>query len=83
MHLLQSIIPGQRWGIALVRPRSWKLYFKGGWTEEPRWIDHQAALLIRGNHAVSIAILTERSGSHGYGRETLRGIAARLLAGLG
>ena len=83
MHLLQSIVPGQRWGIARVRPRGWQLYFKGGWTEEPRWIDHQAALLIRSNHAVSIAILTEGSGSHGYGRETLRGIAARLLAGLG
>jgi len=82
MHLLDSIIPGQRWGIARVRPHGWKLYFKGGWTEDPRWIDHQAALLTRGSRAVSIAILTEGSGSHAYGRETLRGIAARLLAGL-
>jgi hypothetical protein len=82
MHLLESIVFGQRWGIARVSPHGWRLYFKGGWTEEPRWIDHQAALLTRGDRAVSIAILTEGSGSHGYGRETLRGIAARLLAGL-
>jgi hypothetical protein len=82
LHLLASIIPGQRWGIAQVRPRGWRLYFKGGWTEEPRWIDHQAALLRRGDRAVSIAILSEGSGSHAYGRETLRGIAARLLGGL-
>ena len=82
MHLLGSIVPSQRWGIAGVRPRGWKLYFKGGWTEEPHWTDHQAALLTRGRRAVSIAILTEGSGSHGYGRATLRGIAARLLAGL-
>jgi hypothetical protein len=82
MHLLESSVPGQRWGIARVRPSGWKLYFKGGWTEEPRWIDHQAALLTRRDRAVSIAILTQGGGSHGYGRETLRGIAARLLAGL-
>jgi len=82
MHLLESIVRGQRWGIARVRPPGWRLYFKGGWTEEPRWIDHQAALLTRGNRAISIAILTEGSGSHSYGRATLRGIAARLLAGL-
>jgi hypothetical protein len=82
MHLLQSIVPGQRWGIARVRPPGWRLYFKGGWTDDPRWIDHQAALLTRGNRAVSIAVLTEGSGSHVYGRETLRGVAARLLTGL-
>jgi hypothetical protein len=82
LHLLESIIPGQRWGVAQVRPHGWRLYFKGGWTEEPRWIDHQAALLTRGDRAVSIAILTEGSGSHSYARETLRGIAARLLRGL-
>jgi hypothetical protein len=82
MHLLESIIPAQHWGIARVRPPGWKLYFKGGWTEDPSWIDHQAALLTRGRRSVSIAILTEDNGSHGYGRATLRGIAARLLAGL-
>ncbi len=82
MHLLQSIVPGQRWGIARVRPPGWRLYFKGGWTDDPRWIDHQAALLARGNRAVSIAVLTQGSGSHVYGRETLRGVGARLLTGL-
>jgi hypothetical protein len=82
LHLLESIIPGQRWGIAAARPNGWTMYFKGGWTEDPRWIDHQVALLTHRGHAVSIAILTQGSGSHAYGRETLRGIAARLLRGL-
>ena len=82
MRLLASVVPSQRWGVALVRPRGWKLYFKGGWTEDPSWIDHQVALLRRGRQAVSIAILTEDSGSHEYGRATLRGIALRLVSGL-
>jgi hypothetical protein len=82
MHLLASIVPSQRWGIARVRPPGWKLYFKGGWTEET-WIDHQVALLTHRRRAVAVAILTQYSGNHAYGRETLRGIAARLLKGLG
>lgn len=81
MHLLASIVPSQRWGIAEVRPRGWKLYFKGGWTEET-WIDHQAALLTHRRRAVAVAVLTQYSGSHAYGRATLRGVAARLLKGL-
>jgi hypothetical protein len=28
---------------------------------------------------MAIAVLTEANPSHGYGRETVRGIAARLL----
>jgi len=31
---------------------------------------------------VSVAILTFQDGTHPYGKETLRGIAARLLQGL-
>jgi hypothetical protein len=32
---------------------------------------------------VSVAILTASDGTHAYGAQTLRGIAARLLRGLG
>ena len=82
MGLLNRITPVQRWGIARVRPRSWRLYFKGGWGDRTGWVDHQVALLARGPDHVSVAILTLHDQKHDYGRETLRGIALRLLSGL-
>jgi hypothetical protein len=82
MHLLNSITPTQRWGIARVKPFGWRLYFKGGWGSGTGWVDHQVALLTHGNERVSVAILTHLDGSHPYGEETIRGIALRLLKGL-
>jgi hypothetical protein len=79
--LLRTITPAQRWGIARVRPSGWRLYFKGGWGDTG-WVDHQVALLARGDKRVAVAILTHGNGSHEYGNETLRGIAVRLLRGL-
>jgi hypothetical protein len=83
LRLLGSIIPAQRWGIARVRPPGWALYFKGGWGSGTGWADHQVALLRRGRRRLSVAILITSSPSHAYGNETLRGVAARLLRGLG
>ena len=82
MDLLRTITPVQRWGIARVRPPGWRLYFKGGWGDGKGWVDHQVALLTRGNDRISVAILTLHDERHVYGRETLRGIALRLLGGL-
>ena len=83
LRLLGSIVPSQRWGIARVRPRGWALYFKGGWGSGSGWADHQVALLRRGRRRLAVAILITSSPSHEYGNETLRGVAARLLRGLG
>jgi len=83
LRLLGSIVPSQRWGIARVRPRGWALYFKGGWGSGTGWADHQVALLRRGRRRIAVAILITSSPSHEYGKETLRGVAARLLHGLG
>ncbi len=83
LRLLNTITPTQRWGIARVRPPGWRLYFKGGWGSGTGWVDHQVALPTRGDERVSVAILTQNDGSQAYGNETLRGIAARLLRGLG
>jgi hypothetical protein len=83
MRLLSSIVPSQRWGIAKVRRRGWALYFKGGWGSGSGAVDHQVALLRRGERRVSVAILTTSSPSHAYGKATLRGVAACLLRGLG
>ena len=82
MDLLSTIAPAQRWGIARVRPPGWRLYFKGGWGSGTGWVDHQVALLTRGDERVPVAILTFLDGSHPYGKETLRGVAQRLLRGL-
>jgi hypothetical protein len=45
-------------------------------------MDHQVVLLTRGCARVSMAVLTMHDGSHAYGKQTLRGIFARLLKGL-
>jgi hypothetical protein len=82
MRLLEHITPSQRWGIGRVKPRGWRLYFKGGWGSGSGLVDHQVALLTRGSERVSLAILTYADGSHAYGKETLRGVAKRLLRGL-
>jgi Beta-lactamase enzyme family len=82
LELLASIVPSQRWGIGRVQPDGWKLYFKGGWGSGSGAVDHQVALLTRGDHRVSVAIMTTSNGSHAYGKETLMGVARRLLRGL-
>lgn len=83
MHLLNTVIASQRWGIARVRPRAWSLYFKGGWGSGSGAVDHQVALLRRGRRRVAVAILTTGSPSKAYGDRTLQGVARRLLRGLG
>jgi hypothetical protein len=81
-HLLSSIVPSQRWGVAKVRPDGWKLRFKGGWGSGSGAVDHQVAFLDRKGWRVALAILTEGNPSHSYGKETLKGVARRLLRGL-
>ncbi len=84
-RLLRSIVSWQRWGIASVRPRGWRLYFKGGWgiaDDGVGTVDHQVGFLERGRCRLSLAILTEHNPWPGYGAETLRGVAARLLHGI-
>jgi hypothetical protein len=81
MRLLRSVTPSQRWGIGELAPAGWRLYFKGGWGYGTGLEDHQVALLVRGCARVSIAVLTMHDGSHPYGRQTLKGIFARLLRG--
>jgi hypothetical protein len=82
MHLLASIVPSERWGVAEVAPRGWALYFKGGWGYGTGLLDHQVALLTRGCARVSVAVLSMYDGSHAYGKDTLKGLFARLLRGL-
>jgi Beta-lactamase enzyme family len=80
LQLLSSIVPRQRWGFGRLRlPPGWQLHFKGGWGSGRGLVDHQVALLRRGDERVAIAILTSGSPSHAYAKQTLRGVAERLL----
>jgi hypothetical protein len=83
LHLLAHVIPSQRWGIGRVHlPDGWNLYFKGGWGSGTGAVDHQVALIESGSERLALAIYTQSDPSHEYGKQTLRGVASRLLAGL-
>ncbi len=80
LHLLSSIISGQRWGIPQAKPRGWSVYFKGGWTPSSGgWRINQVARLTRGKRKLGLAVLSEGNPSHAYGTETIRGVTSRLL----
>lgn len=82
-NLLANVIPAQRWGIPPALPRGWRIFLKGGWRPiAGRRLVSQVALLERGGSRIALAIMTDRDPSHGYGTETIRGVARRLLRGL-
>jgi len=83
LRLLRTIVPTQRWGLAQVVPRGWTLYFKGGWGSGRGRVHHQVGLLRRGRERVALAVLSVAQGSRLYGERTLRGVALRLLRGIG
>jgi hypothetical protein len=82
LRQLAHVVGWQRWGIGKVEPSGWALYFKGGWGGGTGWMDHQVALLKRNSLRMSLAVFTSFDPSHAYGKQTLRGVAARLLRGL-
>lgn len=81
-HQLARVVGPQRWGIGRLRLPGWKLYFKGGWGSGSGAVDHQVALLESGGDRIALAIFTQGNPSHGYGKQTLRGVAGRLLRDL-
>ena len=81
MHLLESIVPSQRWGIPPVAPERWNLYFKGGWSGKPSWRVNQVMLLRRPPRSFAVAILTREQPSKAYGEQSIQGVAKRLLDG--
>jgi hypothetical protein len=82
MHLLATVVPSQRWGVGRVGHGRWRLYFKGGWGSGTGLVDHQVALYRAGRERFSFALFTRFDPSHEYGKETLRGLARRLLRGV-
>ena len=55
------------------------MYFKGGWGSGTGAVDHQVALLARGDERIAVAVLTADNGSHAAGKQTLEGVFRRLL----
>jgi len=81
-RLLATITASQRWGIGKVRMRGWHLHFKGGWGSGTGWVNHQVVLLRKEQRRIGLAVTTERSPSHSYGKETLRDVFRILLRDL-
>lgn len=79
LKLLRTVVPSQRWGIGRVELPDWRVYFKGGWGRGTGAVDHQVALLVRGEERVAIAVLTADNGTHAAGKATLEGVFRRLL----
>lgn len=82
LQLLRTVVPSQRWGVGRASPSGWTAHFKGGWGSGTGAVDHQAALLTRGDERVALAMLTTAQGTHAYGKATLEGLARRLTRGL-
>jgi hypothetical protein len=82
MRLLATVVSSQRWGVGRVPRGLWKLYFKGGWSTGTGLVDHQVALYRAGGERFSLALFTRFDPNHEYGKETLRGLATRLLRGV-
>lgn len=83
MDLLRRVVPPQRWGVMDVPlPSGWRIAAKGGWGSGSGAVDHQTALLERGDQRIVLAITTTGNGSHARGKATLRGVAHRLLRNL-
>jgi hypothetical protein len=79
-ELLGSVTAAQSWGIPEAAGNRWAVRFKGGWLPDKALV-HQAGELREhgGMREISIAVLTDEQPSHGYGVETVRGVAERLL----
>jgi beta-lactamase class A len=80
LRLLRTVVSSQRWGIGRLELPDWQVYFKGGWGSGTGAVDHQVALLVRGEERIAIAVLTADNGSHAAGKKTLEGVFARLLS---
>jgi hypothetical protein len=85
LRLLNEIVTSQRWGFWQAKPSGWHLYCKAGWGLGTGWVDHQVSLLLQDSALggrVALTVLTYHDQNHSYGKETLKGLAKRLLRGL-
>lgn len=80
LGVLAKVIDDQRWGVADVVPKGWEVHFKGGWyPASDGWRVNQVATLRRHDRAFGVAVLSAGNPSFEYGRETIEGVAKRLM----
>ncbi len=80
-EMMSSIIPSQSWGVPEVAPAEARVRFKGGWRPgETGELVHQMAHVDLHGESYSVAVMTDGNPSQSYGEETIRLIAAELLA---
>jgi len=80
--VLSGIIGWQSYGIARAgRHRGWRVYFKGGWRSGLHGgrLIHQIARLEKKDVVIAVAVLTDGQPTRKYARETIEGVAVRLL----
>jgi beta-lactamase class A len=78
--LLSGIDRSQSWGVPAVARRNWQVFFKGGWLPM-EGVFNQVARLERPGLTFTIAVLTSREPSMGYGQQTIEGVTAELTRG--
>ena len=74
-------MPSQRWGIGRLELPDWRVYFKGGWGAGTGAVDHQVALLRRGEERIAVAVLTADNGSHAAGKRRSKASSAACCRG--
>jgi hypothetical protein len=77
--LLSGIEPSQSWGIPPVARPRWQVFFKTGWLPSEGTYN-EVARLERPVARFAIAVFTAGEPSMSYGEQTIRGVAAALLA---
>jgi Beta-lactamase enzyme family len=77
--LLSGIEPSQSWGIPPVARPRWQVFFKTGQIPS-EGLYNEVARLERPGVTFTIAVFTSGDPSMSYGRQTIGGLAARLLA---
>jgi hypothetical protein len=86
LSLMANVIGPQRWGVPRMDLPGWEIHLKGGWSPQSSgggWRVNQVALLRDGDRRLSLAILTSDQLGYAYGRESIQGVARRLLASYG
>jgi hypothetical protein len=78
--LLAGIEPEQSWGIPQVARPRWQVFFKTGALPSEGLFD-ETARLERPGVTFTVSVFTTGDPSMAYGEETMRGVAAALLAG--
>jgi hypothetical protein len=80
--LLSNLIPWQRYGLVRVAHwNGWQSFTKGGWRSGLHGgrLIHQVSRLERQDVVIAVAVLTDGQPTRKYARETIAGVALRLL----